>query len=225
MALTPPTITITRNPTPEPDFSRTGSVSPLHCSRGLALPSRAVPSRLTVQTVYDPTDSRAHSMNTYSIILGLLILVAGGCKHGAIDTQDGAGTTWEANRNRAYADDPEEGVRSKGGNSVSARIWALINNGQFAEAQALIAEAKVSGLISAPLATRMLDRIALLNTRVGQLPATLQRARNFPSQLKEHTLFEVKQMLDRNDFSLATEAQLKMVSKIIKNPGRLMEKL
>jgi hypothetical protein len=162
-------------------------------------------------------------MNTYSIILGLLILVAGGCKHGAIDTQDGAGTTWEANR--AYADDPEEGVRSKGGNSVSARIWALINNGQFAEAQALIAEAKASGLITAPLAARMLDKIALLNTRVGQLPATLQRARDFPSQLRDHTLLEVQQMLERKDFSLATEAQFKMVMKIIKNPDRLMEKL
>jgi hypothetical protein len=89
----------------------------------------------------------------------------------------------------------------------------------------LIVEAKASGLIAAPTATRMLERIAMLNMRVGQLPATLQRARNFPSQLKDHTLFEVRQMLDQKDFSLATEAHLKMVVKIIQNPERLMEKL
>ena len=88
----------------------------------------------------------------------------------------------------------------------------------------MIAEAKASGLIAAPLATRMLDKISLLNTRLGQLPATLQRVRNFPSQLKDYTLFEVQQMLNQKDFSLATHAQLQMVSKIIKNPDRLMEK-
>jgi hypothetical protein len=42
----------------------------------------------------------------------------------------------------------------------------------------------------------MLDRIALLNTRLGQIPASLQRAPNFPSQLKDFTLFQIKQMLE-----------------------------
>ncbi|OJT21855.1 hypothetical protein BO221_24110 [Archangium sp. Cb G35] len=65
----------------------------------------------------------------------------------------------------------------------------------------------------------------MLNTRVGQLPATLQRARDFPSQLKDYTLFEFKQMLEREDFSLATKAQLNSVVKILQNPKRLMEKL
>jgi hypothetical protein len=122
-------------------------------------------------------------------------------------------------------DEPEDGIRIKGGNSVSARIWVLIENGQFAEAQALLAEAQASGLVAAPLATRMLDRITLLNTRVGQLPATLQRARDFPSQLKDYTLLEVRQMLEREDFSLATKAQLNSVVKLLQNPKRLMQKL
>jgi hypothetical protein len=162
-------------------------------------------------------------MNAYLLLLGGIILLASGCSHGSSATHEGPSTAWTADT--SYADEPEEGVRTKGGNSVSARIWALINNGQFAEAQAMIAEAKAAGLVAAPLATRMQDKIAMLNTRVGQLPATLQRARDFPSQLKDYTLFEVKQMLERKDFSLATEAQLKMVSKIIKSPDRLMEKL
>ena len=71
----------------------------------------------------------------------------------------------------------------------------------------------------------MLDRIALLNTRLGQIPASLQRAPNFPSQLKDFTLFELKQMLDTKDFSLATRAQLDMVKKLLQDPDRLMEKM
>ncbi|HEX8437411.1 hypothetical protein [Archangium sp.] len=161
-------------------------------------------------------------MNASLLLLGGLVLLASGCSHGSSAARENPSTAWTADT--AYTDEPEDGVRIKGGNSVSARIWALINNGQFAEAEALIVEAKASGLIAAPTAARMLDNIAMLNTRVGQLPATLQRARDFPSQLKDYTLFEVKQMLERKDFSLATKAQLQMVSKIIKNPDRLMEK-
>jgi hypothetical protein len=120
---------------------------------------------------------------------------------------------------------PKRVYASRGTVSLLASGRSLINNGQFAEAEALLVEAKASGLVAAPEATRMLEKIAILNMRVGQLPATLQRARDFPSQLKDYTLFEVRQMLERKDFSLATEAQLKMVSKLLKNPDRLMEKL
>ncbi|WNG33641.1 hypothetical protein F0U61_08380 [Archangium violaceum] len=161
-------------------------------------------------------------MNTGSMLLTGLLLLAVGCSHGSREVAAQPGTAWESSS--AYDAEPEEGVRIKG-NTVSARIWVLINNGRFAEAEALIAEATASGLVTAPTATRMMEKIALLNMRVGQIPATLQRARDFPSQLKDYTLFEVRQMLERRDFSLATEAQLKMVSKILKNPERLMEKL
>ena len=47
---------------------------------------------------------------------------------------------------------------------------------------------------------------------------------SFPSQLKDHTLFEIKQMLERKDFTLATEVQLKMVKKLLEQPDRLMGK-
>jgi hypothetical protein len=122
------------------------------------------------------------------------------------------------------ADTVEPGTRTKGG-TVSARIWALIAQGQFAEAQALIAESTAAGLLSQTQATRMLERITLLGTRLGQIPATLQRVKDFPSQLREHTLFQIKQLLERRDFTLATQAQLKLAEKLIEQQERLMEKV
>jgi hypothetical protein len=99
------------------------------------------------------------------------------------------------------------------------------SRGQFAEAQALIAEAQLAGLITVPTATRMLDRITLLNMKLGQIPATLQRAPDFPTQLRDYTLFEIIKMQQRNDFSLATKLQLRMVKKLLEQPERLMDKM
>ena len=118
----------------------------------------------------------------------------------------------------------DEGVRTKGG-TVSLRIWALIGQGNFVEAEALIIESTAAGTLAQTQATRMLERIALLNTRLGQIPASLQRVRDFPSQLREHTLFEIKQLLERRDFTLATQAQLKQAEKLIEQQARLMEKV
>ena len=153
-----------------------------------------------------------------ALVVGLLVILATGCSHGSKSIQ-----AWDSRI--TYTDDFDEGVRTKGGNTASTRIWVLINNGQFAEAEALIAEAKAAGLVAAPEAARMLDRIALLNMRLGQLPATLQRARDFPSRLRDYNLFEIKQMLEKKDFSQATESQLKMAIKLLQNSDRLMEKL
>jgi hypothetical protein len=144
-----------------------------------------------------------------------------GCSHGSEGVREGPDTRWAAD---THDDEPEEGVRPKGG-TASARIWALIGNGQFAEAQALIAEAQLAGLITAPTATRMLDRITLLNMKLGQIPATLQRAPDFPTQLRDYTLFEIIKMQQRNDFSLATKLQLRMVKKLLEQPERLMDKM
>jgi hypothetical protein len=123
----------------------------------------------------------------------------------------------------AYGDEPEEGVRLKG-NSVAARIHALIAQGQFAEAEALIAESSAGGLISKEHAARLLNDIARLNMRLGEIPATLQRAKDFPSQLRDSTLYEIERMLNGKDFSLATQAQLRMAKKLILEAPRLMEK-
>lgn len=112
-----------------------------------------------------------------------------------------------------------------GGSTVSLRIWALIAQGEFAEAQFLIAESVGAGLLSQAQATRMLERITLLNTRLGQVPASLQRVKDFPSQLREHTLFQIKQLLEKRDFTLATQSQLKLSEKLIEQQDRLMEKV
>jgi hypothetical protein len=115
-------------------------------------------------------------------------------------------------------------VRVKG-STVVARIQALIGQGQFVEAEALIAESSAASLLSKPQATQLLERIAKLNTRLREIPARLQRAKDFPSQLKDYTLYQIEKMLGDGDFSLATKAQLNEAAKLIKQETRLMGKI
>ncbi|HSP81044.1 MAG TPA: hypothetical protein VLQ93_21150, partial [Myxococcaceae bacterium] len=110
------------------------------------------------------------------------------------------------------------------GNTVAGRVSSLIANGQFVEAQAMIAEGTAAGLLSKQQGARLLERIAQLSTKLGALPARLQRAPDFPSQLRDYTLFQIKRMLEKKDFSIATEAQLRMAKKLLENPDRLMGK-
>lgn len=169
-------------------------------------------------------------MRTWKASLGGLALVwAMGCSHGEAARREEPVVGLRVGCARGDegacgAEEVEEGTRVKGG-TVSARIWALIAQGQFAEAQVLIAESAAAGLLSQTQATRMVERITLLGTRLGQVPATLQRAKDFPSQLREFTLFQIKQMLERRDFTLATQAQLKLAEKLIEQQERLMEKV
>ena len=161
-------------------------------------------------------------MRTWKVLLGVGALVwAMGCGHGEAALRVGCA---RGDEGACGAEEVEEGTRGKGG-TVSARIWALIAQGQFAEAQVLIAESAAAGLLSQTQATRMVERITLLGTRLGQVPATLQRVKDFPSQLREFTLFQIKQMLERRDFTLATQAQLKLAEKLIEQQERLMEKV
>jgi len=168
-------------------------------------------------------------VRTWKALLSVwTLLCAAGCGHGEAvwRAEPGSGLRVECARGdegACGADESTEETRSKGG-TVSARIWALIAQGQFAEAQALIAESAAAGLITQQVAARMLERITLLNTRLGDVSARLQRVANFPSQLKDHTLFQIKQLLERRDYSLATHAQLKMAEKLIERPDYLMEK-
>ncbi len=169
-------------------------------------------------------------MRTWKVLLsGWALLCAVGCGHGgAVGREEPAGGLRVAcargDEGACGADEVDEGTRSKGG-TVSARIWALIAQGQFAEAQVLIAESAAAGLVSQQQATRMLERITLLNTRLGQVPATLQRVQDFPSQLRDYTLFQIKQLLEQRNFTLATQAQLKLAEKLIEQQDRLMEKV
>jgi hypothetical protein len=96
-------------------------------------------------------------------------------------------------------EDIDEGACTRCSSAV-ARIYALIARGEFVEARALIAESTAAGLLSKPHASRLLHRITQLNTKLGEIPARLQRAKDFPSQLKE-------------------------AAKLIKEQTRLMEKL
>ena len=157
-------------------------------------------------------------MSRWGLFLGVFALLSGACSHGVGGVREGTTAP------RMERGEPEEGVRIKG-NSAVARIYALIAQGQFAEAEALIAESSAAGLLSKPQATRLLERIAQLNTRLGEIPARLQRAKDFPSQLKDYTLYQIEKMMDDGDFSLATQAQLKEAAKLIKEQARLMDKL
>jgi hypothetical protein len=77
---------------------------------------------------------------------------------------------------------------------------------------------------SANARKKMLEKIAVLNTKLGESPARLQRAPDFPSQLKDFTCFQIEKMLQAADYSLATQAQLRMAVKLIEQQPRLMEK-
>ena len=140
----------------------------------------------------------------------VLIALSGGCAGGAA-------------RGRDVAVEPvEEG--GGGGDSASPRILVLIARGQFAEAQMLIHEAVKSGLMSQASAAVLLARIQLLNTKLGEIPAHLQRVSNFPAVLKDYTLHQIRVMLDRRDYSVATVSQLRTAQKLIEDQKRLMEK-
>lgn len=162
-------------------------------------------------------------MAAWKWLLGAFVLFgAVGCSHGDAVTVRGD-ARWRSASNVAFYDEPQEGERLECG-TLPARIWALIGQGQFAEAEVLIAEGAAAGLLSKPAANRMLEEIAKLTMRLGQLPARLQRAPDFPSQLKEHTLYEIEQMLAHGDFVLATKPQLLMAQKLLRQQPRLMQK-
>jgi 23S rRNA A2030 N6-methylase RlmJ len=59
---------------------------------------------------------------------------------------------------------------------------------------------------------------------LGQIPARLQRAPDFPSQLKDYTLHQIERMLKQGDFTLATKSQLKLAQKLLRQEDRLMQK-
>jgi hypothetical protein len=140
----------------------------------------------------------------------VLMALASGCAGGAA-------------RGRHEVVEPvEEG--GGGGDSVSPRILALIARGQFAEAQVLISESVKGGLMSQASAAALLARIQLLNTKLGELPARLQHGSNFPAVLRDYTLHQIRLMLERKDYSVATISQLRTAQKLFEEQKRLMEK-
>jgi hypothetical protein len=65
----------------------------------------------------------------------------------------------------------------------------------------------------------------LLNMKLSEIPARLQRVANFPAVLKDHTLHQIIHMLEARDYSVATQAQLMTAKKLIEQSPRLMEKV
>lgn len=160
-------------------------------------------------------------MHVRLLLLSGLVLLVGGCGHTSSNPR--VQPSWA----RPQAPDPglDEGVRLKGDNSVNAHIRALIVRGEFTQAEAYIAEAEAASLLSRSQAAQWLEKIAKLNTRLGEIPASVQRAKDFPSQLKEYTLHQIEQMLKNDDFSIATAAQLRQAAKLIKEHPRILPKV
>ena len=161
-------------------------------------------------------------MHIRSLLNCFILLMTGACTHASSGVRDRPAVLLRAT-DAARGDAPEVGGRSEC-NSAAARIHALIAQGKFAEAKALIAEASAGGLISQPYAARLLNDIAKLSTKLGDVHARLQRVKDFPSQLKDYTLHQIDQMLRQKDFSIATMDQLKLAKKLILESPRLMEK-
>lgn len=123
----------------------------------------------------------------------------------------------------------EGGGAGFGRNSAEARITHLISEGQFVEAEALIAESASAGLIEQSVAVSLRRQIADLSMKLGDIPARLQRVSNFPAKLKDFTRFQLQKMYDQNDFSLASKKEfqtaLKLLKDAAKDSSRLLQKL
>jgi len=111
-----------------------------------------------------------------------------------------------------------------GRNSAEARITHLISEGQFAEAEALIAQSRAAGLLEKATAVALRRTIAEQSLRLGDIPAKLQHVAGFPARLRDYTRFEIQRMLEKKDFSIATKKELQTALKLLKQQKRLMEK-
>ncbi len=159
-------------------------------------------------------------MHVRHLLLSGLLLVLGGCGHASSSPR--VEPSWV----QPHASDPglEEGVRSKGDSTINAHIRALIVRREFTQAEAYIAEAEAASLLTRTQAAQWLEKISKLTTKLREIPASVQRAKDFPSQLKEYTLHQIEQMLKNDDFSIATAAQLRQAAKLIKEHPRILPK-
>lgn len=123
----------------------------------------------------------------------------------------------------------EGGGAGFGRNTAEARINHLIAEGQFAEAEALIAESASAGLVEQSVAVSLRRQIADLSMKLGEIPARLQRVPNFPAKLKDFTRFHIQKMYDSADFGIASKKELQTALKLLrdaaKDNSRLLQKL
>lgn len=130
----------------------------------------------------------------------------------------------ERQSSRSAMDTDDGGGGGFGSNSVEARITHLIAEGQFKEAEALLADASSSGLVDQSTATALRKAIADQSMKLGEIPASLQRVSSFPARLRDFTRFELQKMLDEENFAIATKKELQTALKLIKEYKRLMQK-
>jgi hypothetical protein len=77
-------------------------------------------------------------------VRGLLLLAVAGCSHGSSTGHEKSPGTWATG---------DSGIRTKGGDSATAHIHALIAQGQFHQAEAYLVEAVAAGLVAREAAT------------------------------------------------------------------------
>jgi hypothetical protein len=81
----------------------------------------------------------------------LLLLAVAGCSHGSSAEHERFPGTWAAEA---------PGIRTKGGDSATAHIHALMAQGQFQQAEAYLVQAVAAGLVAREAATRLQEKIA-----------------------------------------------------------------
>jgi hypothetical protein len=84
-------------------------------------------------------------------VRGVLLLAVAACSHGA-----GAGQEQFPGARAAE----DSGIRTKGGDSATFHIQALIAQGQLQEAEAYLVQAVAAGLVASEAATRLREKIA-----------------------------------------------------------------
>ncbi len=81
---------------------------------------------------------------------GVLLLALAGCSHGSTGRVDSS-EPWST---------ADTGIRTKGGDSATFHIQALIAKGQLHEAETLLVQAIAAGLVAREAATRLQEKIA-----------------------------------------------------------------
>jgi len=84
-------------------------------------------------------------------VRGLLLLAVAGCSHSSSSRQENSLGAWSTEAS---------GTRTKGGNSVTSHIQALLVQGQFQEAEVYLVQAIAAGLVAGEAATRLREKIA-----------------------------------------------------------------
>jgi hypothetical protein len=110
---------------------------------------------------------------------GLLLLAVVGCSHSSSSGREEALESWATE---------DWGIRTKGGDSATSHIQALIAQGQLEAAEAYLVQAVAAGLVAREAATRLQEKIA----ERKQQQNSEQNRRVPPSNLKDWEVEETQ---------------------------------